>query len=169
MNDAASRVGVGGRGKARVLSPLLGHVDPSRLTAPPPSHPRGGDGPPKQLPSCVPSPVVGLSFFPSVNGPPFFLPLLVCFSSPFLFSPLVSLCSPFPPPLIFPSDSAAPHALLRAAWALIANSTARNQGQASLVPHRVAQLQSTCCLFPGVSFFFSPGVSYSGSRPRGDP
>lgn len=31
---------------------------------------------------------------------------------------------------------------------------ASTQGQASLVPHRVAQLQSTCCLFPGVFFFF---------------
>lgn len=52
----------------------------------------------------MPSPVVDLSFFPSLHGPPFFFFLLVCFASPFLFSLLVSLCSPFPPPLIFPSD-----------------------------------------------------------------
>ena len=60
-----------------------------------------------------------------------------------------------------PLTSVAPHALLRAAHTLIANRMASNQGQALLVPNRVAQLQSTCCLFPG--------VFYSGSRPREDP
>ena len=168
MTDAASRVGVGGRGKARVLAPLLGHVDPSRLTGrPQPSH--GWRWAPEAASLLCAFPCCGSFFLPFPSRSPLFFPLLVCFSSPFLFSPLVSLCSPFPPPQSSPPTSAAPHALLRAAWALIANSTARNQGQASLVPHRVAQLQSACCLFPGVSFFFFPGVSYSGSRPRGDP
>lgn len=104
VTDAASRVGAGGRGKARALTPLFGHVGPSHLTGPPkPSH--WWRWPLKQLPSCVPSPVVGLSFFPLFMVLPFFFFfLLVCFASPFLFSPLISLCSPFPPPLIFPSD-----------------------------------------------------------------
>lgn len=87
-----------------MLTPLLGHVGPSRLTGHPPQPSHGWRWAPEAASLLCAFPCCGSFFLPFSSRSSLFFFLLVCLASPFLFSLLISLCSPFPPPLIFPSD-----------------------------------------------------------------